>query len=66
LYGAETWTLETWKVDQKYLEGSEMWCWKRIERFSWIDRVKNEVLQMVKEKRNILHTIRRKEGRKAK
>jgi hypothetical protein len=25
LYGAETWTL--WKVDQKYLESFEMWCW---------------------------------------
>jgi hypothetical protein len=24
LCGAETWTL--WKVDQKYLEGFEMWC----------------------------------------
>jgi hypothetical protein len=25
LYGAETWTLR--KVDQKYLESFEMWCW---------------------------------------
>jgi hypothetical protein len=25
LYGAETWTLQ--KVDQKYLENFEMWCW---------------------------------------
>jgi len=28
LYGAETWTLRT--ADQKYLEGSEMWCWRRM------------------------------------
>jgi hypothetical protein len=27
LCGAETWTLG--KVDQKYLESSEMWCWRR-------------------------------------
>jgi hypothetical protein len=27
LYGAETWTLR--KVDQKYLESFEMWCWRR-------------------------------------
>jgi hypothetical protein len=27
LYGAETWTL--WKANQKYLEGFEMWCWRR-------------------------------------
>jgi hypothetical protein len=26
LYGAETWTLR--KVDQKYLESFEMWCWR--------------------------------------
>jgi len=27
LYGAETWTLRT--ADQKHLEGSEMWYWRR-------------------------------------
>jgi squalene cyclase len=27
LYGAETWTLR--KVDQKYMESFEMWCWRR-------------------------------------
>jgi len=27
LYHAETWKL--WKVDQKYLESFEMWCWRR-------------------------------------
>jgi hypothetical protein len=30
LYGAETWTLRA--ADQKYLESSEMWCWRRMER----------------------------------
>jgi hypothetical protein len=53
-YGAETWTL--WKID-KYLESFEMWR-RRMERISWTDRVINEeVLQRVKEVRNILHTI---------
>jgi len=28
LYGVETWRLQ--KVDQKYLESSEMWCWRRM------------------------------------
>jgi hypothetical protein len=51
LYGAETWTLR--KIDQKYLENFEMWLWKRMET-SWSVRVKNEVLQEVKEERNIL------------
>jgi hypothetical protein len=32
LYGAERWTLR--KVDQKYLESFEMWCWRRMEKIS--------------------------------
>jgi hypothetical protein len=47
LYGAETWTLR--KVDQKYLECFEMWCWRRMEKISRTDRVRNEeVLHRVK------------------
>jgi hypothetical protein len=56
LYGAETWTLRA--VDKKNLESFEMWCWRRIEKISWIDHVRNEeVLLRVKEQRNILHEI---------
>jgi hypothetical protein len=40
LYGAETWTHR--KVDQTYLESFEMWCWRRMEKISWTDRVRNE------------------------
>jgi len=58
LYGAEAWALR--KVDQKYLRGSRMWCWRRMEKMSWTDRVRNEVLERVKEERNILHTIKRR------
>jgi hypothetical protein len=32
VYGAETWTLR--KVDQKYLKGFEMCCWRRMEKIS--------------------------------
>jgi hypothetical protein len=60
LYGAETWTLR--KVDQKYLESFEMWCWRRME-ISWTDRVRNEeVLHRVKDERNIVHTIKRRKA----
>jgi hypothetical protein len=38
LYGAETWTLRV--VDQKYLESLELWCWRRMEKKSWTDRVR--------------------------
>jgi hypothetical protein len=45
-------------VDQKHLEIFEMWCWRRMEKISWIDHVRNEeVLLRVKEQRNILHEV---------
>jgi hypothetical protein len=46
-------------VDQKHLESSEMWCWRRMEKISWTYHVRNEVLLGVKEQRNILHEIRK-------
>jgi hypothetical protein len=50
------------KLDQKYLEKFEMWCWRRVEKISWTDRVKNEVLCRVKEERNFLYTIKRRKA----
>ena len=56
LYGAETGTIRA--VDEKQLESFEMWCWRRMEKISWTDHVRNEeVLFRVKEQRNILHVI---------
>jgi len=61
LYGAETWTLRA--VDQKHLESFEMWCWRRMEKISLTDHVRNEeVLLRVKEQRNILHEIRKRKA----
>jgi hypothetical protein len=61
LYGAETWTLRA--MDQKQLECFEMWCWRRMEKISWTDHVRNEeVLLTVKEQRNILHEIRKRKA----
>ena len=39
LYGAENWTLR--KIDQKYPERFEMWCWRGMEEISWISRMKD-------------------------
>jgi hypothetical protein len=39
LCGAENWTFR--KGDQKYLEGFQMWCWRRIEKIIQTDRVRN-------------------------
>ena len=41
-------------VDQKHLESSEIRCWRRMEKVSWTDRARNEVLHRVEEERNIL------------
>jgi hypothetical protein len=58
LYGADACALL--KVDRKYPESFEM-CWRRMEKFSWTDCLKDEeVLHRVKEDRNALHTV--KEG----
>ena len=46
------------KVDLKYLESFNMWNWRRIEKIGGTDGVKNEVLQRVKEEKNILHAIK--------
>jgi hypothetical protein len=55
------WTLR--KMDQKYPECFEMWCWRRMEKISWTDRVRNEeVLHRVKEEGSILRTIKRRKA----
>jgi len=52
-YGAETWIL------QMHVEICEMWCWRRMEKISWTDRVRNVgVLLRGKEERNIIYTVK--------
>jgi hypothetical protein len=61
LYGAATGTV--WRVDQRKLESFEKWCWRRMDKISWADHVRNgEVLLRVKEQRNVLHEIRKREA----
>ena len=58
---AETWTFRA--VDQTHLERFEMWCWRRMEKISWTDHVRNEeVLLMAKEQRNILQEISKRKA----
>jgi hypothetical protein len=43
LYGAETWTITKAELDK--IKAFEMWCYRRILRISWTDRITNvEVL----------------------
>jgi len=51
------------RVDQKHVESFEMWCWRRMEKICWIDRMKNEVLHGVKEERNVLSTVKRRKAK---
>jgi hypothetical protein len=62
LCGAETGTFR--KVDQKYLDSFQMWCWRRMEKISSAGLVRNEeVLQRVKEKKNVLYVLQRRKGK---
>jgi hypothetical protein len=55
-YGFRTWTLR--KAQQKYLVNTEMWRWRRMEKISWTDSVRNEVLQIsTQNKRRKANTI---------
>jgi len=40
-FGAENWTLRKEKK-KKYRESFEMWCWRKMEKISWTDSVRNE------------------------
>ena len=46
-----------------HLESFEVWCWRKMEKISWTDHVRNEeVLIRVNEQRNILHEIRKRKA----
>ena len=49
--------------DQTYLEDFEMYLWRRLEKISLTDRVRNEdVLQRLNDERNILYTLKRRKA----
>jgi hypothetical protein len=61
LYGAETCPLR--EVDQKNLKRFEMRCWRKMEKISWTEHVRNEeVLIRVKGQRNILDEISKRKA----
>ena len=55
LYGSETWTLG--KLERKYLESFEVWCWRTIRKIKFSGKITNE---RVGEKRTILNNVLRK------
>jgi hypothetical protein len=40
LYGSKAWTIR--KIDQKRLEALETWCWRRMLKSKWTDKIRNE------------------------
>jgi hypothetical protein len=42
----------------------EVWCWRRMEKISWTDGVRNEVVHRIKEDRYILHKIKRRKDKR--
>jgi hypothetical protein len=53
LYGSETWTLG--KNEERFINVHETWCWRRMLKIKWTDRIKNdEVFQRTKEERLLL------------
>jgi len=57
LYGCETRILNG--TQQRTLESFEMWCWRRMQRVSWIEHRTNEsILSEIDEGRKVIKTIR--------
>ena len=54
--------LMLWTANQKYQGCFEMWCWRKKEKISWTDRMKNELLHRDKEDRNVIHTVKTRTG----
>jgi len=54
VYGSETWIVE--KNEEKFVNAYETWCWRRLIKIKWTDRIMNdEVFQRAKEERLLLN-----------
>ena len=53
LYGYEPWVIG--KGERRRLVALEMWCYRKLLKISWVDKVTNEdVLNLVKEKKSFI------------
>ena len=57
LCGSETWTLG--KNEGRVVNAFETWCWRRMLRIKWMDRITNDkVFQRVKGERLLLKILK--------
>ena len=62
LYGSETWTISG--AERKRIEAFEMWCYRRMLKVRWVDRITNEeVLYRVGEKRSLWRNLTKRRDR---
>ena len=40
MYGCESWTVK--KAERQRIDGSELWCWRRLSRVPWTARRSNQ------------------------
>ena len=58
LYGSETWTLG--KNEERVANVFETWCWRRMLKIKWTDRIMNdEFFQRAKEERLLLIILKK-------
>jgi hypothetical protein len=58
----EAWTIG--KTDQKRIEAFETWCWRRVLKIKWTEKVRNEeVHRRIREERTLWSTIHRRRTR---
>lgn len=59
LYGCEAWTLK--EDTRRRIEAFEMWCYRRMLRISWIQKVTNDrVLDRVHMARKLIKTVKKR------
>ena len=40
IYGFESWTIK--KADRRRIDAFELWCWKRLLKIPWTERISNQ------------------------